>query len=105
VLLDHVVLPFVSVTVTKMEHRHILRGFTAILLVGGLGVRTNYMAWCLSKEEVYRSNVRTDDDLEQQIQDTLATVFSDFLRKRVESVSAILGDVCSNLKESGRVGL
>ena len=44
------------------------------------------MAWCLSKEEVYRSSVRTDDDLEQQIQDTLATVYHDFLRKRVESV-------------------
>jgi uncharacterized Fe-S radical SAM superfamily protein PflX len=48
------------------------------------------MAWCLSKEEVYRSNVRTDDDLEQQIQGTLATVYRDFLRKRVESVSAML---------------
>jgi len=33
------------------------------------------LAWCLSKEEVYRSSVRTDDDLEQQIQDTLATVY------------------------------
>jgi uncharacterized Fe-S radical SAM superfamily protein PflX len=48
------------------------------------------MAWCLSKEEVYRSNVRTSDDFEQQIQDTLATVCRDFLRKRVESVSAML---------------
>jgi hypothetical protein len=69
------------------------------------------MAWCLSKEEVYRSNVGTDDDLEQQIQDTLATVYRDFLRKRVESVSAMLqkcdmlGDVCSNLRGSGRVWL
>jgi len=69
------------------------------------------MAWCLSKEEVYRSNMRTDDDFEQQIQDNLATVYRDFLRKRAESVSAMLqkcdmrGDVCSNLRESGRVWL
>ena len=48
------------------------------------------MAWCLSKEEVYRSNVRTDDDLEQQIQDTVATIYRDFLSKRVVSVSAML---------------
>jgi len=47
------------------------------------------MAWCLSKEEMYRSNVRTDGDLKQQIQDTSATVYRD-LKKRVESVSAIL---------------
>jgi uncharacterized protein YbcI len=69
------------------------------------------MAWCLSKEEVYRSSVRTDDDLEQQIQDTVATVHRDFLGKRVESVFAMLqkcdmrGDVCSNLRESVRVWL
>jgi len=55
--------------------------------------------------------MRTDDDFEQQIQDNLATVYRDFLRKRAESVSAMLqkcdmrGDVCSNLRESGRVWL
>ena len=50
---------------------------------------TNIRAWCLSKEEMYRSNVRTDGDW-KEIKDTLATVYRDFLRKRVESVSAIL---------------
>jgi len=72
---------------------------------------TNTLAWCLSKEEVYRSNVRTDDDLEQRIQDTLATVYRDFLRKCVEYVCHVaeawqmLGDMCSTLRESGRVWL
>jgi hypothetical protein len=44
------------------------------------------MTWGLLSEEVYQSNVRADDAFEQQIQDTLATAYRDFLRKRVESV-------------------
>jgi hypothetical protein len=54
------------------------------------------MVWCLSKEEVYRSAVRIDDDLEQQIQDTLAIVYRDFLRKRVESLPC-----CRSVTDAG----
>ena len=76
-----------------------MRGLTAILLVGGLGVVDQHCGfrvlflWCL-----YRSSVRTDDDLEQIIQDTLL----------VDSVSSMLqkcdmlGDVCSNLRKRER---
>ena len=49
-------------------------------------VARGYVLWCLSKQELYRSKVRTADELEQQIQEPVATVPLDFLTKRIESL-------------------
>jgi len=112
-------------TSCKMEHRHTLRfllvrGFTTVLLVGGLGVEDQEnglhhfplllyvipIRWDRAKKEIHRSKPRTLDEQEQSIRDSFFAVPLDSLRKSVELVSSRLQkrtNPCWNLTLNGNV--
>jgi hypothetical protein len=84
-----------------MEHRHTLRfllvrGFTTVLLVGGLGVEDQEkglhqfplvmyvipIRWDRAKKEIHRSKPRTLDEQEQSIRDSFFRCSSQLLKAK-----------------------
>ena len=73
----------------------LLPTFRTVVVPSSSGLNPDLVAhgcilWCLSKLELFRSTVRTAEELEQQIQEPVATVPFDLLRKCAKSLWQML---------------